>query len=296
MSLRKSDKPEIIRSLSVRDLECSVSLFSEVVRELADSEIDQWDEKYPTSCDVNADIHDGNAYGFFVGDMLASYMTLNRFNDKEYLDVEFSGDTETALTIHRLAVTPSFQSRGLAGKMIDFAEEYALCRGYASLRLDVFSLNPAAIHLYEKKGYLRRGTVNFRKGAFHLYEKPLSGNRSELFEAVLPYESSVEIPVTLKAGELIECLKESDPDGDWPGWILCSNGITEAWTPHQIIEQHENGCTVSDNYCNAEFDLTPGELLSSVKELNGWIWGCKTGFSEKHAWAPLNCLKKITHF
>jgi predicted GNAT family acetyltransferase len=39
--------------------------------------------------------------------------------------------------------------------------------------LDAFSLNPFALRLYEKIGYVRVGEANWRKGLFYLYEKKI---------------------------------------------------------------------------------------------------------------------------
>ncbi|MDP4147194.1 MAG: GNAT family N-acetyltransferase, partial [Bacillota bacterium] len=39
--------------------------------------------------------------------------------------------------------------------------------------LDVFSLNPFALKMYYKQGYIKVGEVNWRKGKFYLMEKKL---------------------------------------------------------------------------------------------------------------------------
>jgi ribosomal protein S18 acetylase RimI-like enzyme len=56
---------------------------------------------------------------------------------------------------------------------MSFAEETAVTRGYDCIRLDAFTRNPAALALYESRGYRRAGTVHFRKGAFYCYEKAM---------------------------------------------------------------------------------------------------------------------------
>lgn len=42
-----------------------------------------------------------------------------------------------------------------------------------SIRLDVFTQNPFALRLYEKTGYRKTGTADWRKGKFILMEKVL---------------------------------------------------------------------------------------------------------------------------
>jgi RimJ/RimL family protein N-acetyltransferase len=56
---------------------------------------------------------------------------------------------------------------------MDFAERHAADGGYDAIRLDVFTLNPVATALYERRGYRRAGTVRFRKGEFFCYERPV---------------------------------------------------------------------------------------------------------------------------
>ncbi|WP_394706895.1 GNAT family N-acetyltransferase [Marispirochaeta sp.] len=73
--------------------------------------------------------------------------------------------------VRRLAVHPAYQGGGIAGKLTTFAESYAADNGYTAIRLDTFSGNPIALHLYRKKGYSEAGTVRFRKGSFVVFEK-----------------------------------------------------------------------------------------------------------------------------
>jgi hypothetical protein len=40
-----------------------------------------------------------------------------------------------------------------------------------SIRLDAFTENRCALHLYDGNGYKTKGVVTFRKGNFYCYEK-----------------------------------------------------------------------------------------------------------------------------
>jgi ribosomal protein S18 acetylase RimI-like enzyme len=54
-----------------------------------------------------------------------------------------------------------------------YAEDTLRSEGIEAVRLDAFSQNPAALRLYEKRGYEKVGEVTFRKGRFYLFEKKL---------------------------------------------------------------------------------------------------------------------------
>jgi len=50
-------------------------------------------------------------------------------------------------------------------------ENQALEDGMEELRLDVYSLNPYSLKLYDHAGYVKTGEANWRKGHFYLMEK-----------------------------------------------------------------------------------------------------------------------------
>ena len=58
-------------------------------------------------------------------------------------------------TVHRITVHPDWMRTGVAGRLFDFAEEFAKERGYTSLRFDTYSENPRSLALYAKRGYDR---------------------------------------------------------------------------------------------------------------------------------------------
>ena len=68
-------------------------------------------------------------------------------------------------------MNPAFQNQGIAGWTLKHIEEQLTEWGIHAIRLDAFTENPYAIKLYEKMGYAKVGTVDFRKGRFYLMEK-----------------------------------------------------------------------------------------------------------------------------
>lgn len=101
-------------------------------------------------------------------------------------------------------------------------------------------------------------------------------------------------PITVKKDELVECLQESDSNGEWAGWVLCRTKDNEGWIPKQIIHTtDDNAGIIEEDYCAEEFDLEVGEVLYSKRNLNGWIWCYKEGDASKYAWAPLMNLDEL---
>lgn len=164
MNIRKgqnSDIPPILSVLraAVRDMEAEGTF--------------QWDALYPTEAIVSLDINEGTLWAYEDEGVLKAIITLNEFQDQEYEDISWLCHKGPHMVIHRLCVDPVFKGQGIGSLLVSFAEDYAKTNGYASIRLDAYSQNPRSLALYERLGYVRLGSVKFRKGEFFCFEKPL---------------------------------------------------------------------------------------------------------------------------
>ena len=115
-------------------------------------------------------------------------------------------------------------------------------------------------------------------------------------EYIVDKERSSETnePVQLVKNEVIECIEESNSEGDWPNWIYCKSQNKEGWVPKQIIKKEDTTKgVILEDYDATEFDLCVGDVILAEKHLNGWIYGAKKENLWKKAWAPLNYLKKL---
>lgn len=106
-------------------------------------------------------------------------------------------------------------------------------------------------------------------------------------------ESEATQPIQLVKNEIIECIEESDENGEWAGWIYCKGTDKEGWVPKQIIEKTSNKGLILEDYDATEFDLKVGEIIVAEKTLNGWIYGTKKETAGVKAWAPLNHLHRL---
>ena len=113
--------------------------------------------------------NEGNCLGF---------ISINEDQSPEYKELVWSDEGGRVLVIHRLAVNPEWQKQGVGRQLMDFAENYAMKKGYTSIRLDAYSGNPGALNLYECRGYKKVGQLFFprRELPFYCYEKMI-GNK-----------------------------------------------------------------------------------------------------------------------
>jgi ribosomal protein S18 acetylase RimI-like enzyme len=163
----------MIKLLNINNLNEVMIIIKNVIADMNEKGINQWDDVYPNMEIITNDIESNTAFGYFDENMLVGYIALNENYSPEYdlLNWKSSGNP---LIIHRLSVAPQNQGKGIAKKCIRFAEEYAKKYNFKSIRLDAFSDNPGALRLYENLNYEKAGTITFRKGIFVCFEKLIS--------------------------------------------------------------------------------------------------------------------------
>lgn len=153
---------------SVLQLDAVMNLFQKAKENMAIIGINQWDEYYPTASHIKEDYEQKELKVVrYFGEIVAAYVVNNQA-DEEYENGDWKGSGENFQVIHRLCVNPDYQNRGIAKRVIQKIEDTLKQTGVGWLRLDVFSKNPYALHLYERLGYKVVGEANWRKGLFYL--------------------------------------------------------------------------------------------------------------------------------
>ena len=155
------------------DIEEIYSLVKNAIAVMDQNGIPQWDEIYPTKEDFLNDICAQNLYKGIIDGQIAVIYALNKCQDEAYFSADWTYRGEDFCVIHRLCVNPEFQNRGVAKNTLAHIEQQLRDAGIKAIRLDVFTLNPYALRLYEKAGYHQTGTAEWRKGKFLLMEKEL---------------------------------------------------------------------------------------------------------------------------
>ena len=143
-------------------------------KNMIENDIFQWNNKYPSREIFKEDIKNKSLYVSKINQEVVGCIMFSSFKDDVYKTVNWITRDEYNLYIHRLAVHPIFQKRGIARKMMDFAEDFAKSNNYISIRLDTFSQNPRNNKFYKSRGYNKLDDVYFPKQSefpFHCYEK-----------------------------------------------------------------------------------------------------------------------------
>ena len=162
-----------IRLACTEELDSVYGIVRDATRYMDEQGIPQWDDIYPNKAKLEADIRMQQMYVIEVEGRVVGLIVINEDQSPEYVDVSWAYGGRV-LVVHRLTIHPAAQRGRLATLLMDFAEETATREGYDVIRLEAFTRNPAALALYEHRGYRKAGAVRFRKGDFFCYEKQLN--------------------------------------------------------------------------------------------------------------------------
>ena len=169
-----SERDLQIREAVDADLDGVVRLLHACIADMRRRGIEQWDEIYPTRETFASDIRAAALYVAVDGaERTIGTVTIDEHQNREYAQVAWAFVGARTAVVHRVMVDPRRQGRGIAGDLMAFAERRASTLGFDVIRLDAFTLNPAALRLYQKLGYRDAGTVLLRKGVFRCFEKRL---------------------------------------------------------------------------------------------------------------------------
>lgn len=163
---------------SERDVDTAFEIYRACTAAMLARGIRQWDDGYPSRATAAEAAARGDLFLLIAADgEVAGSVILNGIPAPEYAPIAWSYP-EPALVIHTLVIDPRRQGGGLGRAAMACCEDFARQRGYASIRLDAFPGNPAAIALYERLEYQLRGHVRFElKPAGHeryaVYEKKM---------------------------------------------------------------------------------------------------------------------------
>ena len=167
MKIRLANDKDIIRVLEITNA-CANHMINQ--------NIFQWDENYPSQEAFNEDVQNNSLYVIEKNNDILGCLCISAKIDDVYKNVKWLTLNERNIYLHRLAIHPDHQGKGLALKLMSYAEEFTIQKGYKSIRLDTFSGNPKNNKFYNLQGYTKLEKIFYRDQSdmpFHCYEKIL---------------------------------------------------------------------------------------------------------------------------
>ena len=167
----------MIRKALISDLETVKSLTEACAKKMINDGIFQWNDHYPSKEIFRKDIEEESLYVWDDKNQIKGCVMFSPEKDEVYNSTKWLTQDDKNIYVHRLAVHPKFQKKGIGNKLMNFAESIAKKLNFISIRLDTFSQNKSNNKFYESRGYQKLGDVFFRKQSefpFHCYEKILN--------------------------------------------------------------------------------------------------------------------------
>lgn len=168
----------MIRKARLEDLPIIMQIVKEVIPLMHASGNTQWGEDYPTEEVFEEDIlaetlylSEGNDEGKHI---IEGFICINQDEAEEYIPLKWQADSK-AVVLHRMAVSPRSRGRGVASKLIAFAEEVAEKESISWIKTDTNEANTIMKAMLEKRGYQYVGQVYYRIPGtpYNCYEKKL---------------------------------------------------------------------------------------------------------------------------
>ena len=135
----------------------------------------QWQDGYPNPDVLKDDIEKEVGYVLLSNQEVVGYCALLINDEPEYENIEGEWLTNSDFVVfHRVAISKNHLGKGLAKKMFECIEQFALEKNIKSVKADTNHDNGPMIHLFEKTGYTYCGKVYFRGSPRLAYEKVLA--------------------------------------------------------------------------------------------------------------------------
>lgn len=156
------------------DFDVVYSMMIRARDKLYSEKIFQWNEKYPNAAMILNDIKSRNTFLVKNEAKVIAFFTANSIcEDNVHNHIKWQCNDDNWIILHRLCIDPQYQNIGLGQEILKAFELHVEQLGFKSIRIDVFSTNTAAIHIYENFLYMRVGEAICERGLFYIYEKLL---------------------------------------------------------------------------------------------------------------------------
>lgn len=134
----------------------------------------QWQDGYPNLETVKNDLDKNYGYVLKNNEAIIAYAALIKNFEPAYNEIIGNWLTNGEfLVVHRVAVSSEVLGKGIATKVFNFIEDWAVANNIPSIKVDTNYDNPSMLRILQKLGYTYCGEVYFRGSARKAFEKVL---------------------------------------------------------------------------------------------------------------------------
>lgn len=164
----------ILRKAEPNDQETIWEILQQAILRRKNDGSSQWQDGYPNSDTVRADIENEFGYLLEIDGEIAAYSALIFNNEPAYENIEGKWlSDDVFFVVHRVAVSDQFLGKGIATKLFLEIENFAKQKQVFSIKVDTNFDNLAMLKILKKLNYTYCGEVYFRGSARKAFEKLL---------------------------------------------------------------------------------------------------------------------------
>lgn len=150
------------------------NILQQAIKRRKEDGSDQWQDGYPNPEVIQNDIEKNAGFVLTENDNIIGYCAVLINDEPAYDEIKGKWLTnEDFVVFHRVAIAENHLGKGLAKKLFDFIEDFALSNKIYSIKVDTNFDNFAMLSIFEKRGYVLCGEVYFRGSARKAFEKVL---------------------------------------------------------------------------------------------------------------------------
>ncbi|MFA7745675.1 GNAT family N-acetyltransferase [Salinicoccus roseus] len=149
-----------IRKAVYEDLERVVEIKEKVLPLMIGAGNTQWSEEYPDMDRFRKDVEAGSLYVYEEDGILDGFVVVDNDHPEPYDEIEWEVACAESRAMHRMAVDPSRQGRGIARKMMKEVEDRLEAEGTRAIHTDTSLENERMQKQFEKNGYIFRGKLH----------------------------------------------------------------------------------------------------------------------------------------
>ena len=159
------------------DIQRIMALVADAQEWFSRSQIDQWQDGYPTTEIIKQDVENRENYIVEHNGSIAATAVISFAGEPTYEKITGKGwlNENCYAVVHRVAVADEFRRMGIAREILHFTEELCAERGVVDIRIDTHKDNGAMRSLLKSMGYTHCGRIRLLSGAYReAYHKNLA--------------------------------------------------------------------------------------------------------------------------
>ncbi len=160
----------IFRNASLDEREAVRALYESV----KGGEFCVWDDTYPTYSEIDGDLAASTLYVLCDGEKIAGVLSVLPENEMDAFEC-WSVKDGRQREIGRIAVSPEYRGRGLAGIMVESICELLARSGVSAVHISAAKINIPARKTYSRLGFETVGEEHMYGADYLLLEKIING-------------------------------------------------------------------------------------------------------------------------